>query len=53
MKKSKYVEAWLHGIKKLFRFHTYSEDIKVKITTFIIKGKENIRLEDFKNVKGI
>lgn len=42
MKKSKDAEAWLLGIKKFFRFHSYSKNMKTNITTFSLKGKEKI-----------
>ena len=53
MKHSEYVEAWLLDMKKYFRFHNYSENLKAKIATFSLKGKEDIWWEYVKNVKGI
>jgi len=53
MKKSHDVEAWLLGMRKFFRLHDYSENMKAKIATFSLKGKADIWLEDVKNVKGI
>lgn len=50
---SKDVVAWLLGMKKFFRLHNYSENMKAKIDTFSIKGKANIWWEDVKNAKGI
>lgn len=38
---------------ELFKFHNYSENMKAKITTFILKGKENIGWDNVKNVKDI
>ena len=42
IKKAEDVEASLLEMKKLFIFHNYSENMKAKITTFNLKGKENI-----------
>lgn len=53
MKKSKDAEAWLLGMKKLFRLHNYLENMKAKITTFSLEGKVYIWWEDVKNFKGI
>ena len=41
------------GMKKFFRLHDYSENMKAKIATFSLKGKVDIWWEDVKNVKGI
>lgn len=41
------------GMKKLFKLHNYSENMKAKISTFNLKGKLYIWLEYVKNVKGI
>jgi hypothetical protein len=40
-------------LKKYFRVHDYSENLKVRITIFILNGKTSIWWEDLKNVKGI
>lgn len=53
MKKQEDAEAWLLGMKKFFKLHSYSENMKVKITTFRLKGKVDIWWEDVNNVKGI
>jgi len=53
MKKSKDVEAWLLQMNKIFRLHDYSENIKVGITTFSLKGKATIWWENMKNFKHI
>lgn len=53
MKKSKGLEVWFLGMKKIFRLDNYSENIKAKIATFSRKGKTNIWWEDVRNVKGI
>jgi len=42
VKEEKYVEAWLLGRKKFFRFHNYSKNIKSKVATFNLKGKSDI-----------
>lgn len=46
-------KAWLLGMKKFFKVHSYSEKMKDKIATFNIKGKAYIWWEYVKNVKGI
>jgi len=38
---------------EFFRLHDYSENMKVRIATFSIKGKANIWWEDLKNVREI
>ena len=53
MKKSQDAEAWLLGMRNFFRWHDYSESMKAKITSFRLKGKENIWWEDVKHVRGI
>lgn len=53
MKKPKDVEARLLRMNKFFRLHSYSDNMKAKITNFSLRGKENIWWEDVKNVKGI
>ena len=53
MKKSQDIEAWLLGMNKFFRFHDYLENMKAKIVTFSLKGKEIIWWEDVKNVRDI
>lgn len=53
MEKSEDVEAWILGMKKLLRFHDYSENMKAKITIFNLKGKVDIWWEGFKCVRGI
>jgi len=40
-------------MNKFFRIHEYLENVKAKIATFNLKGNENIRWEDVKNVKDI
>jgi len=42
MKKLEDAEAWLLGMKKLFRLYKYSKNMKAKIVTFILKGKAYI-----------
>ena len=53
MKKSQDAEELLLGMNKFFRLHDYSENKKARITTFSLKGKEDIWCEDMNNVKGI
>eukprot|EP00253_Pinus_taeda_P011986 PITA_11986 len=53
MKKSKDAKAWFLGMRKFLRLHEYLENMKSKVATFNIKGKENIWWEDVKNVKDI
>jgi len=53
MKKSWDAEAWFLGMNKFFQLHDYSENMKVRITTFSLKGKADIWWEDVKNVRGI
>ena len=53
MKKLWDADAWLLGMRKFFRLHDYSENMKAMITTFSLKGKVDIWWEDVKNVKGI
>lgn len=52
MKKSEDAEAWLLGMRKFFRLHDYSENMKVKVVTFNLKGNAYIWWDD-KNVRGI
>jgi len=40
-------------MKKFFRFHDYSENMKARVATFSLKGKEDFWGEDVKNVKDI
>lgn len=42
MKKSQDAEAWLLGMNKFFILHDYSKNMKAIITTYNLKGKENI-----------
>ena len=53
MKKSQDAEVWLLGMRKFFRLHDYSENMKVRISLFSLKGKSYIWWEDVKNVKDI
>jgi hypothetical protein len=47
------VEASLLGLKKYFRVHDFSENLKARVATFNLNGKASIWWEDLKNVKGI
>jgi hypothetical protein len=40
-------------LKKYFRVHDYSENLKARITIFNLNGKASIWWEDLRNVKGI
>jgi hypothetical protein len=53
IKKGEEAEAWILGLKKYFRVHNYSENLKSRITIFNLNGKASIWWEDLRNVKGI
>jgi hypothetical protein len=53
IKKGEEVEVWLLGLKKYFRVHDYSENLKARITIFNLNGKASIWWEDLRNVKGM
>jgi hypothetical protein len=53
IKKGEEAEVWLLGLKKYFRVHDYSENLKALITIFNLNGKASIWWEDPKNVKQI
>jgi hypothetical protein len=53
IKKGEEVEAWLLGLKKYFRVHDYSENLKARIAIFNLNGKASIWWEDLRNVKGV
>jgi hypothetical protein len=53
IKKGKEVEVWLFILKKYFRVHDYSENLKASIAIFNLNGKASIWWEDFTNMKGI
>jgi hypothetical protein len=53
IKKGEEAEAWILGLKKYFRVHDYSENLKARITIFNLNGKASIWWEDLRNVKGI
>ena len=46
-------EAWLLGMRKFFRLHYYSENMKARVDTFGLKGNADIWWEDVKNVRFI
>ena len=50
VKKSKDTEAWLLVMKKFFRLHDYSKNMKAKITTLSLNGEVDIWWEDAKRV---
>ena len=51
IKKGEEAEAWLLGLKKYFRVHDYSENLKARITIFNLNRKASIWWEDLRNVK--
>jgi hypothetical protein len=53
IKKGEEAEVWLLGLKKYFRVHDYSENLKARIAIFNLNGKASIWWEDLRNVKGI
>lgn len=53
MKKKKDAKSWLLGMKKFFRIHDYSKNMKANIATYSLKGKTYIWWEDLKHIKGI
>jgi hypothetical protein len=53
IKRGEEAEAWLLGLKKYFRVHDFSKNLKARVATFNLNGKASIWWEDLKNVKGI
>jgi hypothetical protein len=53
IKRGEEAEVWLLGLKKYFRIHDYSENLKARIAILNLNGKASIWWEDFGNVKGI
>jgi hypothetical protein len=53
IKKGEEAEAWLIGMKKYFRVHDFSENLKARVATFNLNGKASIWWEDLKNMKGV
>jgi hypothetical protein len=53
VKKGEEAEACLLGLKKYFRVHDYSENLKARITIFNLDGKASIWWEYLRNVKGV
>jgi hypothetical protein len=53
IKKGEEAEAWLLGLKKYFRVHDFSENLKARVATFNLNIKSSIWWEDLKNVKGV
>jgi hypothetical protein len=53
IKKGEEAKVWLLVLKKYFRFHNYSENLKARITIFNLNGKASIWWEDLRNMKGI
>lgn len=52
-KKPHDAEAWLLGMRKFFRLHDYSENMKARVDTFSLKGNVNFWYEDVKNIRHI
>lgn len=40
-------------MRKIFKLHDYSKNMKARVATFSLKGKEDIWWEDVKNVSHI
>ena len=53
MKKLQDAEAWWLGVRKFFRLHDYSENMKARVATLSLKGKEDIWWEEVKTVRCI
>jgi hypothetical protein len=53
IKKGEEAEAWLLGLKKYFRVHDFSENLKARVATFNLNRKASIWWEDLKNMKGV
>jgi hypothetical protein len=53
IKKGEEAEAWLLGLKKYFKVHDFSKNMKARVTTFNLNGKASISWEDLKNMKGV
>lgn len=53
MKKEEDAEAWLLGMKKFFKIHEYSKNMKARITNYSLKWKTDILVGIFENVGGI
>jgi len=53
MKKPRDGEAWFLSMRKFFRLHEYSENMKARVATFSLKGKLDIWWEDVKNARCI
>jgi hypothetical protein len=53
IKEGEETKVWILGLKKYFKFHNYSEYLKVRITIFNLNGKASVWWEDLRNVKGI
>ena len=41
------------GMRKFFRLHDYSENMKARIATFSLRGRAAIWWEDVKNIRDI
>ena len=47
------VEAWLLDIKKYFQIYNYSNNMKVRMAIYNLKGKANIWWQDLKISHGL
>jgi hypothetical protein len=47
------VEAWLLDIKKYFQIYNYSNNMKVRMAIYNLKGKSSIWWQDLKLAKGL
>jgi len=53
MKKPQDAKTWLLGMRKFFKLHDYSKNMKARVATFNLKGKADIWWEYVKNFRGI
>lgn len=53
VKKDEEVEAWMLGVKKYFRCHNYSKNMKERVSIFSLKGEDDIWWEYLRNVNHI
>jgi len=49
MKKTHDAEVWFLAMRKLFRLHDYSKNMRSRVATFNLKHKANIWWEDVNN----
>jgi len=41
-------DAWILGLRKFFELHNYTDNMKVRVAIFNLKGKADIWWEDVK-----